>query len=136
MLPNSNLEDEGCDTNEKLAIFTHGWRENISSSWVPDMVGNLSEVRSGCIIFLDYSFYGDDPLYFQLVNKDFENISKVLTAKLNQFEAEGFDPKDLWMFGHSAGARLVIDAAANFGYQKVEQIDGKNCFKLLNLESQ
>lgn len=88
------------------------------------MIGNLTELRGGCIIFIDYSFYGIDPNYFAfLVN--FESISKVVTKKLNQLESQGFDPDKWFMFGHSAGARLVIDAAANFGHKKVKEIDGK-----------
>jgi hypothetical protein len=88
------------------------------------MIGNLTEVRGGCIIFMDYSFYGINPNYFAFL-ANFDKISTVLTNKLNALERQGFNPDDWFMFGHSAGARLVIDAAANFGYQKVKEIDGK-----------
>lgn len=37
-------------------------------------------------------------------------------------EAEGVSADDIFMYGHSLGARLVIDAAIPFG---VAQIDGE-----------
>lgn len=55
----------------------------------------------------------------------FPHISKWLTRKYKLLEQEGFRPDNWFMFGHSAGARLIIDSAANFGYQKVKEIDGK-----------
>lgn len=123
-LPNDNLTEKGCEKNQKLAFITHGWREDRNSGWVKDMVENLTEVRDGCIVFIDYSYYGVNPNYF-LFLFNFDSISKAVTAKLNELESQGFDPDKWFMFGHSAGARLVIDAAANFGYQKVKEIDGK-----------
>lgn len=88
------------------------------------LVGNLTEARGGCIIFIDYSYYGNNLNYFQFLSH-FSGISRVVTRKLEELENEGFQPDDWFMFGHSAGGRLVIDAAANFGYQKVKEIDGK-----------
>jgi hypothetical protein len=118
------LSDKGCLTTEKLALISHGWLESISSDWAKHMIGNLTEVRGGCIIFVDYSYYGNNTNYFEFLFH-FASISAVLTKRFNDFESEGFNPDDWFMFGHSAGARLVIDSAANFGYQKVKEIDGE-----------
>lgn len=87
------------------------------------MIGNLTEVRGGCIIFIDYSYYGKDPNFLALL-WHFDSISSVVTKLLKNIEKEGFSPDNWFMFGQSYGARLVIDAAANFGYQKVKEIDG------------
>lgn len=89
-----------------------------------DMIGNLTEIRGGCVIFIDYSYYENNLRYFQFLTH-FDRISSVVTRKLMDLESEGFQPDNWFMFGHSAGARLVIDAAANFGYQKVKEIDGE-----------
>jgi uncharacterized membrane protein len=40
-------------------------------------------------------------------------------------EAEGIDPAKIFMYGHSLGARMVIDAAIKFGTQKIGMIDGE-----------
>ena len=123
-MANSTISDKGCDRSDKLAFITHGWREDIKTNWVKDMIGNLTEIRGGCIIFIDYSYYGNNFQYFLFLTH-FTSISAVMTRKLKDLESEGFNPDNWFMFGHSAGARLVIDASANFGYQKVKEIDGK-----------
>ena len=107
-----------------MAFIVHGWRENINASWVPDLISNLSIYRGGCIIFVDYSYYSMIPFY-RIFYHHFTYISNVILNKLKQLEAEGFDPENMYMFGYSFGARLVIDAAAEFGYQRIKQIDGK-----------
>jgi hypothetical protein len=124
LTPNDELSEKGCNINEKLAFVVHGWRENINSDWVPEMIEHLTEARGGCVIVVDYSFYGNNPRYFAFL-QDFPSISRVITKKLKQLEADGFNPDDWFMFGQSFGSRLVIDSAANFGYQKVKEIDGK-----------
>lgn len=40
-------------------------------------------------------------------------------------EAEGIDPANIFMYGHSLGARMVVDAALKFGPGKIGMIDGK-----------
>lgn len=120
---NEKLTSKGCATNEKLAFLTHGWLEQLDESWVEHMIGNLTEVRGGCIIFIDYSYYSNSTLYFGLLWQ-FDSISKAMTKLFERVECENFSPDDWFMFGHSFGARLIIDSAANFGYQKVKEIDG------------
>lgn len=62
--------------------------------------------------------------YFQLVS-EFEELSLVLVEKILQFESQGFDPDNLFMYGFSFGAQLVINAANLYGVQKIAEIDGK-----------
>ena len=77
---------------------------------------------------MDYSFYAKIPFYRTVINH-FPYISKVLLYKLKQLEEDGFNPDNMYMFGYSFGARLVIDAAAEFGHQRIKQIDGKkSCY--------
>lgn len=90
-----------------------------------DLIGNLTIIRGGCVIFIDYSYYSNNPFY-NIFLTHFAKISALVTRKLQALEAEGLNPDNWYMFGHSAGARLVIDAAGNFGYQKVFQLDGKS----------
>lgn len=75
-------------------------------------------------MFVDYSYYAMIPFYRVFYNH-FSNISNVILNKLKQLEVEGFSPDNIYMFGYSFGARLVIDAAAEFGHQRIKQIDGK-----------
>lgn len=72
---------------------------------------------------MDYYTWSQNPDYFQLVSK-FDDISEVLWRRLRNIENEGFNPNDWYMFGFSFGARLVVDAAMNFGIYRVKEIDG------------
>ena len=44
--------------------------------------------------------------------------------KLRQLNELGVSDDDLFMYGFSFGARLVIDAGVNFGANRIKQIDG------------
>lgn len=117
-----------CSREEVISFVTHGWRENQNTLWVNHTIGNLTEIRGGCVIFMDYSYYAQIRNFRKFL-RHFTGISAVLERKLRQLENEGFDPNNWYMFGHSVGARLVINACADFGYQKVKEIDG-NKYKL------
>jgi pimeloyl-ACP methyl ester carboxylesterase len=108
----------------KFALFTHGWMGS-SAGWIEQFNGNLSIYRPGCIIFMNYSFYGDDIDYFRLVSR-FENISRVMVRKLNQLRDEGVSADNIYMFGFSYGGRLVIESGIQFGKSEISSIDGKN----------
>lgn len=88
-----------------------------------ELVGNLTSVRGGCVIFMDYSYYSS----FSYVNLrlQFKSIAEVLLNKLKQLESEGFDGNNGYGFGFSFGSRLMAEACANFGYQKMRSVDRK-----------
>jgi dienelactone hydrolase len=102
------LTQLGCNSSEKYAIIVHGWLESIDTEWVHELADNLQRYRGGCIIFMDYS-----------------NHSSVLVEKLLQLEAQGFHPDNLFMYGFSFGAQLVINAGNLYGENRIAEIDGK-----------
>ena len=119
------MTDFGCSPFEKWAIVVHGWTETVRSYWVTDLMENLQKYRGGCTVFMDYSYFSstlhrDD--YFKLQRK-YPQIADMLLQKLKMMEEEGFDPKKGFMFGFSLGARIVIEAARNFGEKKIKEID-------------
>lgn len=118
-----NLTELGCNSSEKVAIVVHGWLESIETEWVPDLINNLLQYRGGCIIFMDYSNHSIVNDYFLLVRK-FSMISSVLLKKLKQLEAEGFDENQMFVYGFSFGAQLVINAGILFGENRIAEIDG------------
>lgn len=124
---NDSLVDKGCNPEENFAVIVHGWLETYEKTeWVPDLIGNLTLTRGGCIIYMDYSNFSVNPNYFVLVSQ-FQNISNVLLSKLNQLKDQGFDPEKGYMFGFSFGSHLVIDAATRFGEKLFKEIDCKIC---------
>lgn len=78
---------------------------------------------------MDYYTYSQDSSLLGYVNllDDFYNISAVLLKKLNQFETNGFDPANGFIFGFSFGSQLAVNAGRDFG-GKLGAIDGKIYF--------
>lgn len=105
------------------SLITHGWNGS-SARWIPDLISNLTFFRHGCIIFMNYSYFSDHINYLD-VRTHFQPISDLMTVKLNYLKNDGVDGRSIYMFGFSLGGRIVIEAASNFGYQIVENIDRK-----------
>lgn len=74
---------------------------------------------------MDYSNHSMVQDYFLLVKK-FTLLSGVLVEKLYQLEAEGFNPDNLFMYGFSFGAQLVINAGNLYGDSRIAEIDGNH----------
>jgi hypothetical protein len=123
-----SLSSQGCNVEGKFAVFTHGWMGS-ASRWIDQLSGSLGLHRGGCVIFMNYSHYGDIADYFRLVSR-FDNISRVMTQKLNQLRDEGVSPQNIYMFGFSFGGRLVIESGIQFGESEISSIDGKKVSQL------
>jgi hypothetical protein len=61
---------------------------------------------------------------FQVRWNHWPKVSALLVRKLKQMEAEGIDPAKIFLYGHSLGARMVIDAGIKFGPNRIGMIDG------------
>lgn len=73
---------------------------------------------------MDYSNHSQVQEYFVLVRK-FDSLSQVLVEKLHQLETKGFHPDNLFMYGFSFGAQLVVNAGNLYGERRIAEIDGK-----------
>ncbi|XP_055691083.1 lipase member H-like [Lutzomyia longipalpis] len=111
-----------CNPGDELAVIVHGWLESCSHEWLLDLVSNLTEVRGGCIVCMDYSRFSKNPDYFALV-RQFPQILNVLYEQLNDYRRAGLDPSDTYMFGFSYGAHLCLQSAALLGERVVKEID-------------
>lgn len=78
---------------------------------------------------MDYSNHSIVQDYFVLVRK-FNQLSQVLVEKLFELEAQGFDPDNLFMYGFSFGAQLVINAGNLYGNNRIAEIDGKHSVRI------
>lgn len=115
------LESYGCSKNGNFSIMTHGYRD--LKRWVKPLVEMFLKHRGGCVIFLDYSKCTNDVNYLEALT-GWESVSAVLTKKLQNLEGEGVTTKNILLYGFSLGARIVIDAAINFGKNKIGWVDG------------
>lgn len=123
----SSLSSYGCDVDGQFSIILHGWKD--SALWLAPLVTKLLEYRGGCIIFMNYSAIIDGSNYLHALS-NWRNLSVDLTQKLREMENEGINPEKIFMYGYSIGGRLVIDAALNFGPDKIGLIDGE--YKKIN----
>lgn len=119
----TSFSEQGCNLDGNFSFVTHGWLGS-NSPWIRDLVSNLSYYRNGCVIFMNYSYFGDRENYIEVITF-FSPISELVTRKLQQMVDEGAFPDNIFMFGFSFGGRLVIEAALNFGEDLIGQIDSK-----------
>lgn len=130
--PSTVLVQQGCDKDGKFSFIIHGWQGS-KAGWMLQLVQKLQKYRTGCIINIDWGTFADITNYDKIVRVHFPRVSAVLTKRLKQLEAEGVSPDDIYMYGHSLGARLVIDAGLKFGERKIGLIDGDlNLFIRMN----
>lgn len=120
----NSITEQGCDPNKNFSFITHGWMGS-TAKYVPDMISNLTVLRQGCIIFMNYSYYSDRLNYFDTISY-FEPISKLVTKKLVQLRDGGVSNDRIFMFGFSFGGRIVIEAALNYGTNLIGLIHSKN----------
>lgn len=116
-----SLTEDGCDPEGKFSFITHGWMGS-TSAWIPELISNLSYFRGGCVIFMNYSTFSDNVNYFKVIQK-FKPIAKLTLRKLKQLESEHVPPNNIFMFGFSFGGRIIIEAALNFGNQRIGSVD-------------
>lgn len=121
---NTNLTSQGCDKNGKFAFVTHGITGAKGICWIPELIRKLLQYRGGCVIYLNWKKYSD-PLMLPFIYYKWEKVSDVLAKKLFQLESEGVSPDNMYLYGHSFGARISIQAGLTFGKNKIAQIDGK-----------
>jgi hypothetical protein len=114
----NNLKDFQCDPDGDFAFVVHGWEESIDSLWPMSLIRKLTYYRGGCVIFMDYSYYAKNPIYFGLTLHFFQ-LAQLLTRKIRQV-TENYDK--IFMFGFSMGARLCFEAGAQIGYQKIKEM--------------
>lgn len=117
----TNLSAYGCIASGKFAIIVHGWNDSLL--WLKSMVEKLLNYRGGCVIFVNYLAYVYNADYLKTL-LNWQGVSTVITNKLRDMEREGVLPENIFIYGFSLGSRIAIDAAINFGKQKIGLIDG------------
>lgn len=71
---------------------------------------------------MDYSEYARYSYLYLL--SQFDGIAEVLSNTVRHFRQALFDPSQMYMFGFSYGAQLVLEAGRRFGENSLQQIDG------------
>lgn len=123
----TNLTAEVCDANGKFAFVVHGW-EGSNGTWIPQLVDKLLQYRGGCVIEMNWGYYSDNIDYEEVVLVYYEEVTNVLTGRLFDLYKNNVSPKNMFMYGHSLGGRMVIASGKDFRNatsEKVFQIDGK-----------
>lgn len=71
---------------------------------------------------MDYTYYSLQLALESLFNR-FVPITEVLTNKLNQFNEQGFDPSEYYLYGVSVGGHIAMQAGRDFGPKLIKTID-------------
>lgn len=75
---------------------------------------------------MDYSNHSKNFDYFFSLVPKYDLISDILTRKLEQFERQGFNLRNGYMFGFSFGGHLIIQASLQLGEQLIGEIDSES----------
>lgn len=124
-----SLTAMGC--TGKIAFITHGWNGR-PDTWMVSLAQKLVQYRGGCIILMDWTKYSNNIYYPSVFANDYKKISNAVSRRFFALQAEGILPENIFLYGHSMGARIFIDAAITFGPGKIGEIDGE--FWLSNSE--
>jgi dienelactone hydrolase len=71
---------------------------------------------------MDYGVYSLQK--YTTLLQHFKGITNVLWQKFRWLEDRGFDPSSGFIFGFSFGAHVALQAAIQFGPQRIAAIDG------------
>lgn len=124
----TNLTTLGCRKTGKFTFISHGWNGS-KGVWIIPLKEMFKNYRGGCIIVLNWGKYSDDPLYPVVVMFHWKAVANTLADRLFRLEKEGVSPDDMHLYGHSLGARMVIDAGTTFGPGRIATIDGKRMMR-------
>lgn len=113
-----------CDVTGKFAFVVHGWQDS-NNDWSERLIEKLLKYRGGCVVYVNWGKYSDDFSYDLITSGYWPKVSNELTNRLLQLESEGVSPDEIFLYGHSLGGRMVIDAGLKFGEGKIGQIDSK-----------
>jgi Lipase len=122
--PQTDLTTQGCAVNGKFAFTIHGWGDS-KNIWQFELTKQLLKYRGGCVIQVTWAPFSDIVLYPVIVAEHFKKVSLVITNRMKSLEAAGVTGDQMYLYGHSLGARLSVDCAIAFGIGRVAQIDGK-----------
>lgn len=119
----SNLTTLGCDKAGKFTVIAHGWNGS-KGAWIIPLKDMFKKYRGGCIIVLNWGKYSDNPIYQFVVMNSWKGVADSLASRLFRLEAEGVSGDNMLLYGHSLGARMVVDAGTALG-GRIANVDGK-----------
>lgn len=71
---------------------------------------------------MDYREYNND---YGFLLRNFKPIAQILNDKLDVLRSMSFQSHEAYLFGFSYGARLIVEAANDFGPQQIGTIHCK-----------
>lgn len=122
-MPNTAITPQGCNKSGKFAFIVHGFGPS-DSKWISDLISKLLTYRGGCVINVNWGKNSNSNSYEHVLYVDVPKVSDTITRRLQHLETEGVSGDNIFMYGHSLGARLVVQAARIFGKRKVARIHG------------
>lgn len=123
-LESQNLTSLNCSKDENLSFIVHGFRAS-KSEWQWRLKDQFVKYRGGCVIIFNWGTLSDHVNYFKVVNRNWPIALAILLSRLMDLTSQGYLAENILLYGHSLGARMVVEAGLQFGEGRISQIDGK-----------
>lgn len=82
--------------------------------------------RGGCVIIYNWGKLSDFMNYAKVAKRNWPIAVAIMLSRLkNVTSQEGFPPDKILLYGHSLGARMVVEIGLQFGERQISQIDGE-----------
>lgn len=103
----TNLTSNGCDKDGNISFVIHGLADS-QAIWAPPLMDLLLQYRNGCAIFVDWGAYADNILKIRQIEEVYwTNVAMTLVRRVQALGVEGVLPSQLYLYGHSIGARIA-----------------------------
>lgn len=120
---NQNLTSLNCSKDENLSFIVHGFRSS-KGEWQLRLKDQFVKYRGGCVIIFNWGTLSDHMNYYKVVKRNWPIAVAVLLSRLRDVTSQGFLEDNILLYGHSLGARMVVETGLQFGEGKISQIDG------------
>lgn len=122
---NQNLTSLNCSADGNLAFIVHGFRAS-KGEWQWKLKDQFLKHRGGCVIIYNWGKLSDLSNYYKVAKRTWPVAVAIMLGRVeNITSTEGFSPDKILLYGHSLGARMVVEVGMQFGTGKISQIDGE-----------
>lgn len=121
---NQNLTSLNCSTDENLTFIVHGFRAS-KGEWQWRLKDQFLKHRDGCVIIYNWGKLSDFNNYYKVAKRTWPIAVAIMLGRIeNITTVEEFSPDKILLYGHSLGARMVIEVGLRLGAGMISQIDG------------
>lgn len=121
---NEKLTSLNCSIDENLTFIAHGFRGS-KGDWQIRLKDKFVKYRGGCVIIYNWGSLSNHNNYYKVAKRNWPIAVAIMLSRIKSLTSiEGFSPDRFLLYGHSLGARMVVEVGMQFNDGKISQIDG------------